>query len=429
MSTDIDPSDLTDCIRCERSSPLKQFFKPTTDGPLCPRCFKEDALHASGRNIGLFLLGTLLLTLVAIGMHIGNNPLRFLLTNIAAIYPLWIITQFLYAGIQWLVSLLVGGQLFILNIGYGPKLIETDILGTQLSIGRFQNGVTYRFAPKSSSRRRLSTSIFYGLPIFIHTLIVIALLPAFDPDTVRNSYAFPLVFLLTSGYLLYTIAYPNRLSIGGASVNNNAANLLQVINEQISPTDLQANYLSYAADRALDTRRTIEGLEHTKRGLEIAPKHLMLTLYHGALLEKSGRVDEAIEYLTPALDRYLHPSAERASVLNNLAWYHLTGSGDQAAAFNLAKEAYHLLPWESAIESTWGSVLIMDEEIDDGLYHLKESLKLSNTSKESQATTLAFMALGYHRKGKKGKAKEYIQRALINAPNSHVVKHAQLEIS
>jgi len=79
------------------------------------------------------------------------------------------------------------------------------------------------------------------------------------------------------------------------------------------------------------------------------------------------------------------------------------------------------------IQGTWGSVLIETGSLQEGIQHVLEAYEHSEISR-SQATNLAYAAIGYHRLGDAEKAAELFQKARSLDESVYTVKKARAEL-
>ena len=114
------------------------------------------------------------------------------------------------------------------------------------------------------------------------------------------------------------------------------------------------------------------------------------------------------------------PAAESQAVIramnqNNLAYAMLMAQAhepDLQRARELAEAAFAVMPWEASIEGTLGAVLVETGAVEAGLRHLEAAGMIYDTP-SSQASNLAWRALGHHRLGQAEQAQALLQKATL----------------
>ena len=131
----------------------------------------------------------------------------------------------------------------------------------------------------------------------------------------------------------------------------------------------------------------------------------------------------ADEIGTGALQR----STLEATLLNNVAAARLAHDGgetDPDRVYDYSRRAYELLPWQPAVESTWGTTLIFRRRPALGLAYLAAALSHEETP-SNRAAILAYMALAHHHLGQTAEAETHLAMACALDADHHSLRQVR----
>lgn len=407
------------CDNCNCVSSMPEAFKSTETERLCPRCFQKEEYRSLARTFRLIFDVIIISTLLAIMLFWFGLPWHYLFSNIVLAGLFWYVTIVLYVVVQAGTALLVGGKVFLLQVGTGPVLF-TKLIGIfQFTLGKFPDrSFTHTGYPKRSAMKlRLAT--FYMSGLLLHGIIVLLLLSDFEPSNFLSAYAFREIFLLTNAYMLYTIIIPRQ--------SNNAGLLRRLFTEQIDLDALHANCYVMKSERAFLKKHLEEAHQACEAGLGLYPQDTTLRNYLAILLNKLGEPSQALQILKETLSRPDLSPIQRALTMNNFSWVTLSTGKDTEAAYDYAQQTFRMAPWVPSFEGTFGAALVEVGEIEQGIYHLLQAYEHHPTC-SNQATNLAYAAIGYYRLGDAEQAKERLEQALAIDMDAEIVQKAQQEL-
>jgi tetratricopeptide (TPR) repeat protein len=142
---------------------------------------------------------------------------------------------------------------------------------------------------------------------------------------------------------------------------------------------------------------------------------------------KLGEQHQALKLLEEAISTPDLPKPQQAFVLNNAAWLILLNKGDVAKAYDYARQAFGVIPWEPSFEGTLGSTLIEMGDIAQGISHVLRAYQ-NHPLQQNKATNLAYAAIGYYRLGNQQQAKEYLEKAIAIDVEADIVNDARQEM-
>ena len=418
----LDERPRTRCDQCGSLSIDSTFFQELNGQTLCPRCYPA----GSNRTLlwlFLGLLGLALLWAARVGNGEGGFALYFVLNVALALLLLELLIlphELLHAG----VGLLLGGEIFLIQIGLGPVVRQGRWGNTQIAVHRYplMGLCALSFRERRWIRLRFGLSIL--APLVGHLLLALWLWPRLHWDSIWTGWAWPEMLMIVNGFLLVV----NLLPLGAGSSNptggTDGKQLLWLTTGKRSGEEIHAAY--YVMKAGLDTEqlKSEAGWALTQEGLALYPDNPLLR----SVRLVQSLLAERFEGLLPALEEKVQEASSlsvvRALDLNNLAWAifrlhqlgRLEGSGASIGdGMEYAAWAYAIFPWQPEIEGTYGALLLATGDAERAIWHLKAAAK-EQTVAGNRAATLALAAVGHHRLGQTDEAQSL--RAQAQALNA-----------
>lgn len=426
------------CERCGDFTTLSRMYKTTTTGKLCPRCVIKNQTRSS-LFTWLFIGLTMVLCVVPGWFadaapppwhYLYANIVLSLLVNYAMIIP----HELAHAVAAWALK----GRVFEICIGLGPVLWQKTLRGVRISLRKYPIAgfcvLSFPTRTWIGVRAFLATSA----GIVFSALMVVLFLPGFWREDLTSMYAWSKIVVWVNFIQLLFNVLPRKVQLGSTASMTDGGQMLQILLGKLSPTIYQLGHFLHESMYAWQARAYAPALAAAEAGLALFPDNVPLKNIQAIVYLEQGRYEESAalfkRLLTTfekdaqaddALKTLGDPDAMRALLLNNYAEAALFLPPDAdllREIYTCAQQAYMMLPWHDAIESTWGAVLIHTGRPKLALHHLQAALAQQDTA-ASKANTLAFMALAHQRLGAREEATACMARAVALDAESYVVRH------
>jgi predicted Zn-dependent protease len=181
-------------------------------------------------------------------------------------------------------------------------------------------------------------------------------------------------------------------------------------------------YFQTRANWNFDLDQTEEMVAVLDEGLQEFPSDKVLRGAKATGQVGLGQYEAARETLLTLLAEHADKDAHRAMLDNNLAWTDLMSERAEwlPEADVASAEAYALLPWVPAIQSTRGLLLVETGRIDEGIRLLKRALAGAER-RVSKASTLCSLAVAECYRGNAQTAQLLAARARRCSPRCEVL--------
>ncbi|HEY2587872.1 MAG TPA: site-2 protease family protein [Tepidisphaeraceae bacterium] len=161
---------------------------------------------------------------------------------------------------------------------------------------------------------------------------------------------------------------------------------------------------------------------------ELSPSQFLH--WRGIAEAELGNFDAAKASLIKLLELHFAPGVERAISLNAIAWNDLViGASDLLPeADRFSAEAYSLMPWNAAVQSTRGWALVELGDLLAGMPLLRESLR-GVAYNHDRASVLCTLAIAEGRRGRRRYASELLRQARRLDARCALLARAERELS
>ena len=422
------------CSICGCQSPLFTYFVLDKEGNWhCPRCQARHAEHKQrlsylmiliAYGLALALFGPLALRGDAAAASIGVNLLLYLLF-LSLLVPLH---ELAHAAGAWAMR----GVVFALYFGYGwgmrQRRIGSLVIGAQLLP---LMGLCVAGFP--DLRRILGrTAVYIAAPLVMHTLLLLALLPGFQPIRLVTAPAWLEVFVIVNALVLVLNLLPRLAAAGAVPVASDGLHLWRLARRQIKPEDLHTSYFLLAMIYAYQADDYQGAAQASRAGLALYPDqpHLRNGLAASLLNQNDyAAARPVLEELLAAGDDLSHDV--RALTWNNLAYLTVEQGATGPAldqALDYARQAYDFIPWIPEIRGTLGAVLAVQGEAAEGLLHLR-AVYPDLASDASRSRNLSYQALAQWQQGNVAAAQDLLRRANQLDPDNSTAQRVQAQLT
>jgi tetratricopeptide (TPR) repeat protein len=282
-------------------------------------------------------------------------------------------------------------------------------------------------------RRILSrTTVYIAAPLLLHALILLALLPGFQPIRLVTAPAWLEVFVIANAMVLVLNLLPRQVAVGAMPVASDGLHLWRLARRQIKAEDLHASCFLLAMVYAYEAGDYQEAAQASRAGLALYPDqpHLRNGLAASLLnLHDYAAARPVLDELLAAGDT-VSPEI-RALVWNNLAYLAVEQGATGPAldqALDYARQAYQFLPWTSETRGTLGAVLAVQGEVAEGLLHLR-AVYPDLASDASRSRNLSYQALAQWQQGNVPAAQDLLRRAGQLDPDSATARRIQTQVA
>jgi Tfp pilus assembly protein PilF len=191
--------------------------------------------------------------------------------------------------------------------------------------------------------------------------------------------------------------------------------------KRITPEQREKQYIQTKSNWLLQRGQVTQAMELLGAAVAKYPDDPALALLRHTTLIGTSDALVARNYFVNRLVQHATADAHRAQILNCLAWNELClgDAGSLHDAELWITEARKLLPWDAAIQSTAGWLLVVQNQLEEGMASLKSALQGIDPACH-HATILSTMALADSRAGNFARARERLRIAIrLDPPNEH----------
>ncbi|MDP9175824.1 MAG: hypothetical protein M3O30_18445 [Planctomycetota bacterium] len=239
-----------------------------------------------------------------------------------------------------------------------------------------------------------------------------------------------LAFALANVIVMMHSLFGNSLRTADGLVLSDGRQILALLFSPLLPPQTQRlQYYQQRAQRLIFDHSNPAALEVVRKGLAEFPSDPTLKLQLPIAQMCARDYEGSRTSLAALLLEFTEQDLTRAGLTNSLAWADLIldhpeflNEADAASA-----EAYLLLPWNAAIQSTRGSVLIERGNLPAGIKLLEQSLR-GVQSYADQAAVLCGLAVAESRLGNPAMAKSHLSKAQRLDPNCELLPRARGEV-
>lgn len=330
------------------------------------------------------------------------------------------------------------GKVFEICIGLGPAMWQKTIRGVRISLRKYPiAGFCVLSFP---TRTWIGVRAFLAMAagILFSALMVVLFLPGSWRESMTSEYAWRSIIAWVNILQVLFNLLPRKLQLGPTASMTDGGQMLRILLGKLSPAVYHLGYFLPESIYAWQARAYTPALAAVEAGLAIFPDNIHLKNIQAIVYLEQGRYAESVaafkalvtilekgELPADVLKTLGDPDAMRALLLNNYAEAALFLPLDAELLreiYTCAQQAYVMLPWHDAIESTWGAVLVHTGRPKLALHHLQAALAQQDTA-ASKANTLAFMSLAHQRLGAREEAAACVARAVALDAESYVVRH------
>ncbi len=422
------------CSICGCQSPLFTFFVLDKEGNWrCPRCQAQHEKHKQRLSYLMILIayGLALAIFGPLALR-GDSAAAYILVNLL-LYLLFLsllvpLHELAHAAGAWAMR----GVVFALYFGYGWGMRQRRF--GSLVIGAQPLPLTgFCVAGFPNLRRILGrTAVYIAAPLVLHTLIVLALLPGFQPIRLVTAPAWLEVFVIVNALVLVLNLLPRQAAVGAMPMASDGLHLWRLARRQIKAEDLHASYFLLAMIYAYQAGDYPGAAQASRAGLVLYPDQPHLRNGLAASLLNQHDYDAARSVLEELLAAGDTVSPEiRAMVWNNVAYLTVeqgaTGPAlDQAQDY--ARQAYDFTPWMSEARGTLGAVLAAEGQAAEGLLHLR-AVYPDLASDASRSRNLSYQALAQWQQGNVAAAQDLLRRAVQLDPDNSTAQRVQARLT
>jgi hypothetical protein len=419
------PATLT-CSRCHCVSSITTAFQQDDTEVLCPRCAQRARWRMLWLNVmSIYVLTiTILLSLYFPLTRIGWSIYLFI--NVAAYLFVWFLVLGLSLIVHSVLTWLLGGTVFALHLGGGPILVEIRIGMMHIAIHRYPSFSYFyaAFPQQETIRVRVLTLYLTGIIVFL--ILSVSLAMNFRISNLGTTLALGELFCAASVFVLIASLIPGHVDVGGAKLPNSAARILQLVKDRNAAAQLHETFFILKTTFDILSKAYPAALSSCDEGLRLYPENLILKSNLGIAWIELGRYTEALQLFEGLVSLATDNPPFAAIFANNAGWAALL-LGDREKARTYTQEAFALMPWEPAIQGTWGAVLVEDGDVDTGLRHLFQAAE-HHMIPHNRVINFAYAAVGLYRIGRQEEARAYLKKATALDSDTDIVRRAQQEI-
>ena len=428
------------CSNCGvRSTLLEGFVTKQSlfkkNETICVTC--HNYVHGSNALRGykfhlpaLILLGSFL---IFVGSE-ATTRIGWFFTNLALFIMLSFMTTIIHELGHALAAGLTGQKVIAINFGHGKNLLSKKIFGAYLDFKKIPAGGLTFYLPEPSSFFRTKIMITTAAGPLINLLVAWLVWQQIGHEKFMNDFfneaaILPIIFLsniVTSSINLLPFKFNSPVgriwSDGGRLLTTPFIKMAEIESYQHSGFYSQA----FAALQHHDYEMT---QTFSEEGLDQYPDDRHLKNILGiALLEQGGFEEGRSIFRGIVMDEEIS-TLERGIFLNNIAYanYRINDPELLEESLALSEAALDLVPWELAIRSTRGSILIEAGQLEEGIKLLNDR-RYQMLPDPTYANVKSTLAIGYAKQGKIELARETLQKAKDFDPDNKMAKRAETSI-
>ncbi len=424
------------CSNCGASSALEEGFiesdESCNEETICITCYNyendSDALQNYKVEIpGLIVVG---LILVYTGSKEASN-LGWFLINVSLFLIVSFFTTIIHELGHAFTARLTGQDVIAISFGRGKNIFSKKVFDTYLDFKKIPLGGLTFYLPKASVWFRTKTIIITAAGPIANLLVAWLLweqMKRFDfVYSVINEVAFIPIFFLSNLVTGCVNLIPFRFSSSVGEIWTDGGKILTTpfMNEeaiesyQFSGVYSQAFVALQHEDYKFTQTFSEDALRHY-------PDDRNLKNILGIALLEQGEFSDGRSIFREIITEKEISLFERGLYLNNIAYanYRMEDPILLEESLELSEEAFNLVPWELAIRSTRGSILIEAGQLEAGIKLLNDR-RYQMLPDPTYANVKSTLAIGYAKQGKIELARKTLQRAKDFDPDNEMAKRAE----
>jgi len=424
------------CSKCGASSTLEEGFVESDEScnaeTICVTCYHYENDSDALQNYKVKILGLIVVGFILVNTGSKDvSNLGWFLINVALFLIVSFITTIIHELGHAFIAGLTGQNVTAINFGRGKTIFSKKIFNTYLDFKKIPLGGLTFYLPKASSWFRTKTMIITAAGPVANLLVAWLLwdqIKSFDfVYSVINEVAFiPIFFLsnLVTGCLnlipfRFNSSFGEIWTDGGKILTTPFINKEAIESYQFSGVYSQAFFALQHDDYKLTQTLSEDALRQY-------PDDRNLKNILGIALIEQGSFSDARSIFRKIITEKEISSFERGLYSNNIAYanYRLEDPDLLEESLELSEAAVNLVPWELAIRSTRGSILIEAGQLEEGIKLLNDrGYKI--LSDPTYANVKSTLAIGYAKQGKIELARKNLQRAKDFDPGNEMAKRAE----
>jgi len=426
------------CERCGNFTTLGRMYKTTVTGKLCPRCCVKK--QTGGSLFTWLFIGLTVILCVVPSWFTDAVPSswHYLFTNLALCmvisYVMIIPHELAHAVVAWTLK----GKVFEICIGLGPVVWQKTLRGVRVSLRKYPIAGYCVLGFPTRTWIAVRSFLAMSAGIVFSAVMVLLFLPDFWREDMSSAYAWRTIIVLVNFMQVLFNLLPRKLQLGSMVSMTDGGQMLHILLGKLSPAVYHLGYFLHESMYAWQARAYDAALAATAAGLAIYPDNIPLKNIQAIVYLEQGRYVESVaafKGLLTAFEKGTLPAdvlqtlgdadVMRALLLNNYAYgalFLLPDADLLREIYTCAQQAYIMLPWHDATESTWGAILAYTGRPKLALIHLQAALTQEDTA-TSKANTLAYIAFAHQQAGAREEAAACMARAVALDNESYVVRH------
>jgi len=338
-----------------------------------------------------------------------------------------------------LVARVVGLPVVALYLGRGPALWQGTVRGVGVLVHSVPfTGATMVVARSTRWLRARLMACYAAGPLSNALLLAasIALLTEDDAFTDLGLRPAPVLILaIVNGMLVFfnVLPQPPRTKRGAATLGSDGWNILAgPFREAKTLLPLVMAYAAWESSRLIARGKVAEASALVGEALKRDPASLVARVAHTDLLVATARWSEAAVRLRLLLDdaeaRRAFPDA-MPLLANNLAWadYMEDDPALLDEADRRSREAITAMPDRSLLHGTRGAVLLARGELAQAEERL--TFAFARNEPKNQAFNACCLAMLHARRGKRGEAQAWLEKARSLSPKCLLLARAEARVA
>ncbi len=355
----------------------------------------------------------------------------WLLINIALFFIVSFFTTIFHELGHALAAWITGQKVIAINFGRGKNILSKKVLGAYLDLKKVPAGGLTFYLPGASSFFRTKVMITTAAGPLINLLIAWLVWQQIGHEKFMNAFLheaaiLPIIFLsnfVTGCINLLPFQFNSSVgrlwSDGGKLLTTPFMKAAEIESYQLSGIYSQAFAALQHHDYDITQTFSEEGLDQYPDD-----RHLK-NILGVALLEQGYFKEGRLIFREIIIDKEIS-ELERGIFLNNIAYanYRINDPELLEESLELSEAAFNLVPWELAIRSTRGSILIEAGQLEEGIKLLNDR-RYQMLPDPTYANVKSTLAIGYAKQGKIELARKNLQRAKDFDPDNEMAKRAE----
>ncbi len=362
---------------------------------------------------------------------VATTRIGWFFINLALFIILSFVTTIIHELGHALAARLTGQKVIAINFGRGKNIFSKKIFGTYLDFKKVPAGGLTFYLPEPSSFFRTKIMITTAAGPLINLLVAWIVWQQIGHEKFMNNFfheaaILPIIFLsniVTGCINLLPFQFNSSVgklwSDGGKLLTTPFMKVTEIESYQLSGIYSQA----FAALQHHDYEQT---QIFSEEGLDQHPDDRHLKNILGVALLEQGEFEEGRSIFRELIKDKEISKLERGIFLNNIAYanYRINDPELLEESLELSEAAFNLVPWELAIRSTRGSILIEAGQLEEGTTLLNDR-RYQMLPDPAYANVKSALSIGYAKQGKIELARKMLQRAKDFDPDNEMAKWAE----